>query len=165
MESLRVLPPVPMTFRKVDKADYLDGIYIPAGTLLYIPVRLLSSFWTLYILTLLLCKIRVINSWKTIWGPDAEEFRPERWSNLPKSWHSQYSFMSFIVGPHACIGKTMAIIEMKTVLAWVLRFWFVFIPSVHCRWYFALQVVDCEFWIWFSVWRTGSKADCCCDDE
>jgi len=109
-----------MTFRKVDKADYLDGIYIPAGTILYIPVRLLSSFSPNYIITdvvALLCKIRVINSWKTIWGPDAEEFRPERWANLPKSWHPQYSFMSFIVGPHACIGKMMAIIEMKTVLA------------------------------------------------
>jgi len=109
-----------MTFRKTDKADYLDGIYIPEGTILYIPVRLLSFSPTESIFTdvaVLICKIRVINSWKTIWGPDAEEFRPERWMNLPKSYHSQYSFMSFIVGPHACIGKTMAIIEMKTVLA------------------------------------------------
>ena len=30
---------------------------------------------------------------------------------------------------------------------------------------FALQIADCEFWIWSSVWRTDSKADCCCDDE
>ncbi|KXN85180.1 Cytochrome P450 3A29 [Leucoagaricus sp. SymC.cos] len=98
MESLRVLPPVPMTFRKAAKDDYIDGVLVPAGTILYIPIR-------------------VINTWQAIWGPDAEEFRPERWLNLPKSYHSQYSFMSFIVGPHACIGKTMAIIEMKTVLA------------------------------------------------
>jgi cytochrome P450 len=59
----------------------------------------------------------VINTWKSTWGPDAEEFRPERWLNLPKSYNSQYSLMSFIFGPHACIGKTMAIIEMKTVIA------------------------------------------------
>lgn len=98
MESLRVLPPVPMTFRKTGNADYLDGVYVPKNTILYIPIR-------------------VINTWQAIWGPDAEEFRPERWLNLPKSYHSQYSLMSFIVGPHACIGKTMAIIEMKTVLA------------------------------------------------
>ncbi|KAL9708800.1 hypothetical protein Ac2012v2_007954 [Leucoagaricus gongylophorus] len=98
MESLRVLPPVPMTFRKTGKADYLDGVYVPEGTVLYIPIR-------------------VINTWKAIWGPDAEEFRPERWIKLPESWHPQYSLMSFIAGPHACIGKTMAIIEMKTVLA------------------------------------------------
>jgi len=30
---------------------------------------------------------------------------------------------------------------------------------------FALQIADCEFWIWFSVWRTDSETDCCCDDE
>ncbi|KAJ3563859.1 hypothetical protein NP233_g8666 [Leucocoprinus birnbaumii] len=98
MESLRILPPVPMTFRKAGKADYLDGVYVLAGTILYIPIR-------------------VINTWQAIWGSDAEEFHPECWLNLPKSYHSQYSLMSFIVGPHACIGKTMAIIEMKTVLA------------------------------------------------
>jgi cytochrome P450 len=64
-------------------------------------------------------QIRVINTWQAIWGPDAEEFHPERWLDLPKNYHSQHSLMSFIVGPHACIGKTMAIIEMKTVLAYV----------------------------------------------
>ncbi|KAF9441620.1 cytochrome P450 [Macrolepiota fuliginosa MF-IS2] len=98
MESLRVLPPVPMTFRQAAKTDYIDGVLIPQGTILYIPIR-------------------VINTWAAIWGPDAEDFRPSRWLNLPKTYHSQYSLMSFIVGPHACIGKTMAIIEMKTVLA------------------------------------------------
>lgn len=30
--------------------------------------------------------------------------------------------LSFIAGPHACIGKTMSIIEMKAVLAWVITF-------------------------------------------
>jgi len=47
MESLRVLPPVPMTFRKADKADYLDGIHIPEGTIFYIPVRLSSSLYSI----------------------------------------------------------------------------------------------------------------------
>ncbi|KXN89724.1 Cytochrome P450 3A12 [Leucoagaricus sp. SymC.cos] len=98
MESLRVLPPVPMTFRKAAKDDHIDGVFVPAGTILYVPIR-------------------VINTWQAIWGPDAEEFHPERWLDLPKSYNSQYSLLSFIVGPHACIGKTMAIIEMKTVLA------------------------------------------------
>ncbi|XP_006457133.1 hypothetical protein AGABI2DRAFT_123000 [Agaricus bisporus var. bisporus H97] len=99
MEGLRLFPPVPMTFRQAAKTDYIDGVLVPKGTLLYIPIR-------------------VINTWKSTWGPDAEEFHPERWSNLSiKNYNSQYSFMSFIFGPHACIGKTMAIIEMKTVIA------------------------------------------------
>ena len=50
---------------------------------------------------------------RSFWGPDAEDFRPTRWLDPPKSAH----FQSFIAGPHACIGKTMAIIEMKAILA------------------------------------------------
>ncbi|KIK58654.1 hypothetical protein GYMLUDRAFT_694329 [Collybiopsis luxurians FD-317 M1] len=98
MESLRVMPPVPLTLRESGKSDYIDGTFIPKGTLFWIPIR-------------------VINTWKEVWGDDAEEFRPDRWLNLPKDYNSTFSTFSFIAGPHACIGKTMAIVEMKAVLA------------------------------------------------
>lgn len=98
MESLRVMPPVPITVRKAAKTDYIEGILVPKGTLIWIPIR-------------------VVNTWKEIWGEDAEVFRPERWLKLPKGYHPSFSLLSFIAGPHACIGKTMAIIEMKAVLA------------------------------------------------
>ncbi|KAF5367336.1 hypothetical protein D9615_010281 [Tricholomella constricta] len=98
MESLRVLPPVPMTFRRAAKTDYIDGVLVPKGTIFYIPIR-------------------VVNTSKDLWGEDAEEFRPSRWLDLPKTYSPSSSHMSFIAGPHACIGKTMAIIEMKAVLA------------------------------------------------
>ncbi|PFH49174.1 hypothetical protein AMATHDRAFT_5144 [Amanita thiersii Skay4041] len=98
MESLRVMPPVPMTFRQAGKTDHIEGVLVPKGTLLYIPIR-------------------VVNTWTEIWGQDAEEFKPGRWFNLPKTYHPSLSMLSFITGPHACIGKTMAIIEMKAVLA------------------------------------------------
>lgn len=38
-ESLRVYPPVPMTFREAAKSDYIDGVFVPKGTYFYIPVR------------------------------------------------------------------------------------------------------------------------------
>lgn len=38
MESLRVFPPVPMTMRKAGKGDYIDGVWVPKGTLFYIAV-------------------------------------------------------------------------------------------------------------------------------
>ncbi|KAF8346059.1 cytochrome P450 [Amanita rubescens] len=98
MESLRVLPPVPLTFRIAEKTDYIGDILVPKGTHLLIPVR-------------------VVNTYKDIWGEDAEEFKPSRWLNLPDSYNPNYSFLSFIAGPHACIGKTMAIMEMKAILA------------------------------------------------
>ncbi|KAG6911171.1 hypothetical protein DXG01_003911 [Tephrocybe rancida] len=98
MESLRLLPPVPLTVRTTTRDDYVDGILVPKGTLLTIPIR-------------------IINTWKVLWGDDAEDFKPERWLNLPEDYHPVFSMLSFLAGPHACIGKTMAIIEMKAVLA------------------------------------------------
>ncbi|KAF5363349.1 hypothetical protein D9756_000261 [Leucocoprinus leucothites] len=98
MESLRVMPPVPLTIRVAKEQGILNGMVIPKGTMFYIPIR-------------------VVNTWKVIWGEDAEEFHPERWLDLPKDYHPSFSMLSFIAGPHACIGKTMAIIEMKAVLA------------------------------------------------
>ncbi|KAF8203351.1 cytochrome P450 [Pholiota molesta] len=96
-ESLRVMPPVPMTFRQAAKTDYIDGVLVPKGTIFYVPIR-------------------VINTWKEVWGDDAEEFKPARWLNLPPKYSATTSTLSFIVGPHACIGKTMSIVEMKAVL-------------------------------------------------
>ncbi|KAG6831946.1 hypothetical protein H0H92_006547 [Tricholoma furcatifolium] len=98
MESLRLLPPVPLTVRTTTQDDYVDGILVPKGTLLTIPIR-------------------IVNTWKVLWGEDAEEFNPSRWLNLPKDYNPVFSMLSFLAGPHACIGKTMAIIEMKAVLA------------------------------------------------
>ena len=37
-ESLRVLPPVPQTMRITDKTDYIEGVLVPKGTVLNIPV-------------------------------------------------------------------------------------------------------------------------------
>ncbi|KAJ8094400.1 hypothetical protein PM082_010834 [Marasmius tenuissimus] len=97
-ESLRLYPPVPMSFRQAASTDVIDGIEVPKGTLFYIPIR-------------------VVNTLKETWGEDAEEFNPSRWLNLPEQYSSTFSVLSFLAGPHACIGKTMAIIEMKAVLA------------------------------------------------
>lgn len=87
-----------MTFRSAAKTDYIDGVLVPKGTIFYIPIR-------------------VVNTWKVMWGEDAEEFKPHRWLNLPEAYNPSSSVLTFISGPHACIGKTMAIIEMKAVLA------------------------------------------------
>jgi len=90
-----------MTLRIASKDTMIDGVLVPKGTIYYIPIK-------------------VVNTWKEIWGEDAEEFKPERWLNLPKDYNSTFSMLSFIAGPHACIGKTMSIIEMKAVLASVI---------------------------------------------
>ncbi|PPQ84713.1 hypothetical protein CVT24_002674 [Panaeolus cyanescens] len=54
MEGLRIMPPVPVTAREAAKTDYIDGVLVPKGTLIYIPIR-------------------VMNSYKGVWGEDADE--------------------------------------------------------------------------------------------
>ncbi|KZP30086.1 cytochrome P450 [Athelia psychrophila] len=98
MESLRCLPPVPGTPRVAAKDMRIGDVFIPKGTLL--PIH-----------------IRMINTLPEVWGDDAEEFHPARWLDLPKTYNPTFSMLSFIAGPHGCIGRTMAMIEMKAVLA------------------------------------------------
>lgn len=60
---------------------------------------------------------------KDVWGPDADEFRPERWldTNGPAQHVSQYSYMPFSRGPRDCIGSRFALLEAKTIMSMIYR--------------------------------------------
>ncbi|XP_050670434.1 cytochrome P450 4V2-like, partial [Leptidea sinapis] len=56
-----------------------------------------------------------------IWGPDADQYIPERWldpDRLPKNPHA---YMAFGYGKRNCIGKTYAIVSMKVVMVHIFR--------------------------------------------
>lgn len=42
-----------------------------------------------------------------IYGPDAEEFKPERWENLRPGW----GYLPFNGGPRICVGQQFALTE------------------------------------------------------
>ncbi|KAL1412262.1 hypothetical protein Q8F55_000005 [Vanrija albida] len=69
--------------------------------------------------------INEINRSKDIWGPDAEEFNPDRFakagipaSNVPGIWGN---LLTFIAGPHNCLGYRFALMEIKIVLFVLVR--------------------------------------------
>ncbi|KAI0349610.1 cytochrome P450 [Trametes cingulata] len=77
--------------------------------------------------------ILVVNRSKSLWGEDANEFRPERWmhlpeavSNIPGIWSH---LLSFLGGAHACIGYRFSIVEMKALLYVLVRA-FEYAPAV-----------------------------------
>ncbi|MFS7900218.1 putative cytochrome P450 [Helianthus anomalus] len=71
-----------------------------------------------------------------LWGKDWMEFRPERWlekdettDNLRLKTIDPYMYPVFQAGPRICLGKDMAFLQMKRVVAGVLR-QFKVVPAV-----------------------------------
>ncbi|EJD50603.1 cytochrome P450 [Auricularia subglabra TFB-10046 SS5] len=67
----------------------------------------------------------LVNRSQRIWGPDANQFRPERWENLPDEAAAIPGVMpghlTFSGGPRGCIGHRFAVAEMKALLFRVVR--------------------------------------------
>jgi cytochrome P450 len=97
-ESLRVIPPVPVTWRIAAQQVELGGYEIPAGAEVYASTYHTHHMPELY--------------------SDAESFEPRRWENLDPS---TYEFIPFGAGPRRCIGDMFAMVEMKIVLAMLLQ--------------------------------------------
>ncbi|KAJ5085088.1 Benzoate 4-monooxygenase [Penicillium argentinense] len=58
---------------------------------------------------------------KEIWGPDAEEFVPERWSPDRLTSRQKAAFIPFSHGPRACVGRNVAEMELLVMGATVFR--------------------------------------------
>ncbi|KAF2689030.1 pisatin demethylase [Lentithecium fluviatile CBS 122367] len=100
-EALRVHPAVgvPLT-RVVGKAGaHLAGQYFPPGTEVGV------NAW-------------VIHNNEHIFGPDASQFRPERWLSEDSAERAalERNFLSFGIGPRTCIGKNISLLEMLKVI-------------------------------------------------
>lgn len=95
-ESLRYIPPIPMTVRQLVEDDQLGEYTVPKGT----TVLVYSN---------------AINRLPEYWGPTADVFDPDRWDNLPESYTTN-AFMTFLQGPRGCIGRKFAETEMKILL-------------------------------------------------
>lgn len=104
LETLRLYPPVPFNEKTAAVEDVLpSGLRVGPGT------KILTSFYAM-------------GRSEDIWGKDCLEFRPERWVSESGGviYVPTYKFAPFSTGPRSCIGKDMALLQMKTVAAAVL---------------------------------------------
>ncbi|CAI0544384.1 unnamed protein product [Linum tenue] len=104
-ETLRLFPPV-----QFDSKFALNDDVLPDGTIVRKGDRVTYHPYAM-------------GRMESIWGPDRLEFRPERWLNddglfVPRS---PYEYPVFQGGSRVCLGKEMAIVEMKTVILAVIR--------------------------------------------
>ncbi|THH27801.1 hypothetical protein EUX98_g6398 [Antrodiella citrinella] len=52
----------------------------------------------------------------SVWGPDVDTFNPERWLVEDKTTMLN-AFAPFSVGPRACVGRNLAMMELTTIIA------------------------------------------------
>lgn len=109
-ESMRLYPPVPTDTKEAAQDDVLpDGTVVKKGTrVTYHPYAM--------------------GRVEKVWGSDWAEFHPERWLERDESsgkWNfvakDSYTYPVFQAGPRICLGKEMAFLQMKRVVACVLR--------------------------------------------
>ena len=110
-ETLRLYPPVATTIRVAIRDTKICGQPIPRNT------TVMLSPWA-------------VNGSIDLWGPDAENFVPERWQRqrsitdtATENMGTNYNFLTFLHGPRSCIGQGFALGELKClVAAWVRAF-------------------------------------------
>eukprot|EP00475_Leptophrys_vorax_P028897 TRINITY_DN4208_c0_g1_i2.p1 TRINITY_DN4208_c0_g1~~TRINITY_DN4208_c0_g1_i2.p1 ORF type:complete len:516 (+),score=123.00 TRINITY_DN4208_c0_g1_i2:2089-3636(+) len=115
LESLRMYPPFPMIGKYAVRDHYLmeDKLFVPAGTLIGI-----NSY--------------VVHRDERFW-PEPEKFDPSRFllqeDGKPIKRH-HYAYLPFSAGARACMGKNFALIEIKLIIAVLLkRFKFSLVPG------------------------------------
>ncbi|KAF8270007.1 cytochrome P450 [Lactarius quietus] len=114
-EVLRLYAPVPQTDRvaREDTVVPVGEPYVDRHGVKRNEIRLQKG-------DVINIPIRAIHRLKSLWGEDADEFRPERWEAIPeavKSLPGVFSnLLTFLAGAHACIGYRFSIIEMKALL-------------------------------------------------
>ena len=102
-EVLRLYTPLTALQRYTYKPMVLGGVRYPAGVMLMLP---------------LLC----VHHDKDVWGPDASEFRPQRFAEgIARASGDRPAFFPFGGGPRTCIGQNFALLEAKMGLAMILR--------------------------------------------
>ncbi|CAB04112.1 Cytochrome P450 [Caenorhabditis elegans] len=69
----------------------------------------------------ILCDTWTLHYDKSIWGEDAEEFKPERWESGDEHFYQKGGYIPFGLGPRQCIGMRLAYMEEKLLLSHILR--------------------------------------------
>ncbi|KMT15241.1 hypothetical protein BVRB_3g063500 [Beta vulgaris subsp. vulgaris] len=104
-ESLRLYPPVP-----VDTRACLDDDILPSG------IEIKKGWFVTYY-------TYAMGRMESIWGKDCLEFRPERWIDQNGLYKpdNPFRFPVFHAGPRICLGKEMAYLQMKSIVACVVE--------------------------------------------
>ncbi|MGQ0672047.1 MAG: cytochrome P450 [Hyphomicrobium sp.] len=100
-ESMRLFPPAAILPRMAAKDCVLGGRAVTAGTHVAVPIYALHRH-------------------RLLWD-DPDAFDPTRFAPEREAGRSKFAYMPFGAGPRVCIGAAFSMMEMKVVLATLLR--------------------------------------------
>ncbi|XP_067448497.1 cytochrome P450 3A40-like [Thunnus thynnus] len=100
-ESMRLYPIANRLERMAKASVEVNGVTIPKGTTIMVPVYTLHRDPALW--------------------PEPEAFKPERFSKENKDNIDPYAFLPFGTGPRNCIGMRFALLMMKLALVEILQ--------------------------------------------
>ncbi|KAJ7826273.1 cytochrome P450 [Mycena olivaceomarginata] len=129
-ETMRLYPPVGFSMREAMPDDVLplSRSYLDRNARSYDTIRVLRG-------TAIRIPISAVHRDTEVWGADAasKHNKPERWDNIPEGSSTIPSvwgnLMTFLAGPHNCIGFRFSLVEIKSLLFTLLRA-FEFEPAV-----------------------------------
>lgn len=98
-EALRLFPPAGFVVREALEQVQIGNLKIPKGV----------CTWTL---------ISTLHRDLSIWGQDANEFRPQRFKDgLYKACKFPQAYIPFGLGTRLCVGRNFAMVELKVVIS------------------------------------------------
>ncbi|WZZ86834.1 hypothetical protein YC2023_115413 [Brassica napus] len=104
-ETMRLYPLLPFNHKSPAKPDVLpSGHKVEANSKIVICIYALGRM-------------------RSIWGEDALDFKPERWISDSGGLRHEpsYKFMAFNAGPRACLGKHVALMQIKIVAVEIIQ--------------------------------------------
>uniref|UniRef100_A0A1Q3FG72 Putative cytochrome n=1 Tax=Culex tarsalis TaxID=7177 RepID=A0A1Q3FG72_CULTA len=101
-ETLRLFPVGPLILRQSVADSTIAGLFIPKGNMFGIDIFNMHRR-------------------KDIYGDDADQFNPERFSPERSKNRNPFSFLAFSGGARGCIGIRYAMMSMKIMVAYMVK--------------------------------------------
>ena len=118
-EAMRMHPAVGLLLERVvpEEGATIAGKYLPAGTIIG------ANPW-------------VVARDKSVYGEDADHFRPERWleADATRLKLMDRNYLAFGSGARTCLGKNISLLEMSKLVPQILRRWKVELSHPEKEW-------------------------------
>ncbi|KXJ83299.1 hypothetical protein RP20_CCG007744 [Aedes albopictus] len=101
-ECLRLYPAAWIIMRESTAEVTINGLHIPKGNKFAVNIYSMQRR-------------------KDVWGPDANQFNPERFKEGRPATCHRYAFLPFSGGRRDCLGARYAMISMKIIMVYLLK--------------------------------------------